>query len=212
MKSSQQDPSPWAVGPILKNPATSEPRSPATTTRRSGGLVAAPAPRNRVVTARTTTPCPAATTFTWVGAHGGAGATSLAAGSGRGTDLTGVWPDPALGWPTAVVLVCRTNAAGLTAAGRMLQEWASRAVPDLDVVALVAVADAPGKLPRTLARRLAEIQTAVPHLLTAPWVPTWREHPYVADPAAATIAAQVERLVAAAIRPSRIPPSRLQEG
>ncbi|MFY0409914.1 DUF6668 family protein, partial [Solicola sp. PLA-1-18] len=108
---------------------------------------------------------------------------------------TSTWPDPALGWPTAVALVCRTNTAGLNAAGRMLQEWASRSVPDLDVVALVAVADAPGRLPHLLRRRLAETQAAVPHLITVPWLSQWREHPYVADPTASAVAGRLTNLV-----------------
>lgn len=132
--------------------------------------------------------------FTWVSAHGGAGGTSLARASGQGADLSGEWPDPALGWPSAVVVVARSNAAGLGAAAELVREVASGRVRGLEVVALVVVADAPLKPTKEHKRRLHELSGAVPTVLTVPWISQWREHPYTPHPAVTTTAAQVATL------------------
>ena len=132
--------------------------------------------------------------WVWVSTHGGAGATSLARSTGEGIDLHQQWPHPNLGWPAAVVLVARTNARGLDAAGRFLHEWVSGAVPGVQVLALVAMADAPGRAPRTIRSRLHELSGSV-KVLPCPWVGEWRETPDVpagdVRKVAATIAAML---------------------
>lgn len=50
--------------------------------------------------------------FGWVNAHGGAGASTLAAVIG-GIDIGCRWSDPSRREPGAVLLVARTHAAGL---------------------------------------------------------------------------------------------------
>lgn len=129
-------------------------------------------------------------TWTWVSTHGGAGSTSLVHGAARGLDLTGRWPAPEHGWPARVVLVARSNMAGLAAAGRFLQEWAAHQVPDLLLVGLVIVADAPGRPTRAARNRSSEL-AAITTVWQLPWVARWRDTPYTAEPAAQKVAATV---------------------
>lgn len=117
-------------------------------------------------------------TWVWLSTHGGAGATSLARSSTEGIDLHRQWPHPNLGWPMSVVLVARTNARGLDSAGRFLHEWVAGVVPDVNVLALVAMADAPGRTPRAIRSRLHELSGSVT-VLQCPWVDEWRETPDV---------------------------------
>ena len=118
----------------------------------------------------------------------------MASASGVGLVLSQRWPAPELGWPSRVVVVCRSNAAGYTAAARLIQEWAAGTVPGLEVVALVVVADSPSKQTRALKARLYELSGAVPQILTVPWIATWRDTPYSADPAVTKVAAAVAAL------------------
>ncbi|MFJ9423212.1 DUF6668 family protein [Streptomyces sp. NPDC101249] len=109
----------------------------------------------------------------WVSAHGGAGASTLAREFG-GTDLGRRWPDPARGEPGRVLLVARTHAAGMRAASRALDALRTEDhPPGVDLVALVLVADAPGRLPITLGRRVRVLRSAT-RVHRLPWVPAWR--------------------------------------
>ena len=155
-------------------------------------LLGASMPRH--LTPTTTTPAPAAYPFTWVAAHGGAGATSLARSTGVGGDLTSLWPAPALGWPTTVCVVARCNTAGLDAAARLLREAASGAVHGLTLAALVVVADSPDRPSKTQRRRLHELDAAAPAVVHLPWISTWRDQPYTPHPAATKVAATAAAL------------------
>ncbi|KUN93710.1 DUF6668 family protein [Streptomyces caeruleatus] len=119
-------------------------------------------------------PSPAAATprrFSWVGVHGGAGATTLATVYG-GQDCGRAWPGPAD--PQSVLLVARTHAAGLAAALGALEIFRRGAAPHgLDLDAVVLVADAPGRLPRPLAERVKVIESVI-DVYRVPWVPAWR--------------------------------------
>lgn len=125
----------------------------------------------------------------WVGAHGGAGESTLAtllpgsAAAGR------AWP---LGQgaerPTAV-LVSRTHLAGLMAAQRAAVDWASGGVPDIQLLGLVLVPDAPGRLPRALRDFARVVAGGVPRVWQLPWVDEWRTTTAV-DPAQAPGAAR----------------------
>ncbi len=132
--------------------------------------------------------------FAWLGAHGGAGATSLARSSGQGGDLTRQWPSPALGWPAEVAIVCRYNAAGLEAAAVLIRESASGTVPEATVVALAVVADSPERPSKEVRRRLHELAAAVSAVIHIPWIRAWRDQPYTPQPAATKAAATVEAL------------------
>jgi hypothetical protein len=111
--------------------------------------------------------------FSWVGAHGGAGASTLAAALG-GFDAGRNWPRVDRGEPGGVLLVARTHAAGLQAASRTLDTFRRGAQPPgVELVAVVLVADAPGRLPRQLAQRIRVIGSAT-KVHRVPWVATWR--------------------------------------
>lgn len=113
----------------------------------------------------------AARRFSWVGTHGGAGVSTLAAVYG-GHDCGRSWPGP--GEPPSVLLVSRTHAAGLdTAAGAVEIFRRGQALPGLDLDAIVLVADAPGRLPRPLAQRVRSLESVI-DVYRVPWVPSWR--------------------------------------
>lgn len=109
----------------------------------------------------------------WVGAHGGAGASTLARVLG-GTDLGCAWPDPSRGEPARVMLVARTHADGMRAASRALNALREGRHPaGMELVALVLVADAPGRLPFVLANRVRILRSAAP-VRRLPWISSWR--------------------------------------
>ncbi|NEB00060.1 DUF6668 family protein [Streptomyces sp. SID13726] len=109
--------------------------------------------------------------FAWVATHGGAGVSTLATVYG-GHDSGRDWPGP--GAPTSVLLVARTHASGLLAVHRALDLFRrGEHPPGLDLDAVVLVADAPGRLPRPLARQIREIEAAV-DVYRVPWVTAWR--------------------------------------
>ncbi|MGV9450208.1 hypothetical protein [Streptomyces sp. NPDC003635] len=109
----------------------------------------------------------------WVQAHGGAGATSLAEVLG-GADLGVRWPKPGAGEPRRVVIVGRTSARGLRAVSQALGALKEgRAPQGLELVGVVLVADAPGRLPLTLLRRIRVLRS-VTHVHRVPWIPAWR--------------------------------------
>jgi hypothetical protein len=111
--------------------------------------------------------------FCWVAAHGGAGTTSLAMVLG-GTDVGCRWPDPAENEPAQVLLVARTHAAGMRAASRALNAMREgRHPPGMTLVALVLVADAPGRLPLSLYSRVRVLRSVAP-VCRIPWIPEWR--------------------------------------
>lgn len=107
-----------------------------------------------------------------VGAHGGSGESSLAA-------LDQDWLPANHSWPrqlgrTVVVLSCRSSAAGLLAAQASATQWAAGLVPDVELLGLVIIADAPGRLPRPL-RDLAQLVSGgVPRAWSIPWIESWR--------------------------------------
>jgi hypothetical protein len=119
----------------------------------------------------------------WVGAHGGSGESTLAG-------LVPEWPEAGHGWPrtataepSRVVLIARSNARGLKAAQAAIMHWASGQVPSVDVLGLVVVADAPGRLPRPLRDLAQVVKGGVPRAWDVPWIESWRlgEPPALAD-------------------------------
>ncbi|MFI8087912.1 hypothetical protein ACIF9R_06265 [Streptomyces sp. NPDC086080] len=124
--------------------------------------VAPPEPAHAHATARR---------FSWVGLHGGAGVSTLAAVYG-GHDSGRVWPGP--DEPRSVLFVARTHAAGLDSVVPAVEAFRRGEAPQgLDLEAVVLVADAPGRLPRPLAHRIRLID-AVIDVYRVPWVPEWR--------------------------------------
>lgn len=111
----------------------------------------------------------------WVGAHGGAGETTLAQLVDGSRTAGRSWPISSDDQRRAhVVLVARTHAAGLCAAQRATSEWAAGGLP-VDLLGLVLIADAPRRLPRPL-RELAELVAGgAPRVWQLPWVEAWRQ-------------------------------------
>lgn len=107
-----------------------------------------------------------------VGAHGGAGTTTLAALLGVG-DAGRCWPLGPSG-STRVVVVARTSAYGIACAQEAAMQWAAGGAPGAELVAVAWVADAPGRLPRALAKRLGLVSGAFPLAVRVPWVGAWR--------------------------------------
>ena len=117
---------------------------------------------------------PAADTLWWVGAHGGAGETTMSRLL-PGTMASGHrWPIPPPPVPTPIVLVARTHASGLRAAQRAATEWASGIVNGISVLGLVLIADAPGRLPRVLDDFADVVGGGVPRVWEIPWIEEWR--------------------------------------
>ncbi|KPI13175.1 hypothetical protein OK074_8822 [Actinobacteria bacterium OK074] len=109
----------------------------------------------------------------WVKAHGGAGASTLAKALG-GVDIGDRWPEPSRGEPGRILVVGRTNAEGLQSVAQALNALREgRAPGGLDLLSLVLVADAPGRLPFSLARRVRVIGSVAP-VHRVPWIPALR--------------------------------------
>lgn len=106
-----------------------------------------------------------------LGVHGGAGESLIAS-------LLG-WEPAQHSWPvtptaladqtTKVVLTCRSDQAGLLAARDASREWAASALPGVELVGLVVVADAPGRMPRPLQDLCDVIAGGLPHCWHLHW-------------------------------------------
>lgn len=105
-----------------------------------------------------------------VGAHGGAGESSIAALIPGARPAGHAWPAD----PAASVLVARTGASALLRAQAALVQWASGEVPDVDLLGLVLIADAPGRLPRPLRSLARHVSGGAPRTWTVPWIDSWR--------------------------------------
>lgn len=109
----------------------------------------------------------------WVGAHGGAGATTFAGALG-GVDVGHAWPDVTEGHPGDMLLLARTHLSGLQAASKTLDALRTGKHPvGLNLLALVLVADAPGRLPVELWRRVRVMRSVV-GTISVPWIAEWR--------------------------------------
>lgn len=91
----------------------------------------------------------------WVGAHGGAGATTLTALVPGTVDGRGVWPaDLPVGVPrthqTPVILTARSTVRGLLAAKQSITHAHLGGLPEINLLGLVVIADAPGRKPREI--------------------------------------------------------------
>ena len=128
----------------------------------------------------------------WVGTHGGSGESTLAALM-PGTQAAGhAWPRTPSQTPARTVLVARGDARGLRAAQDAMRQWAAGLVPSVEVLGLVVMADAPGRVPRSLRDLLQVVSGGVPRTWTVPWVEAWRVGE---PPALASSPREVQRLV-----------------
>lgn len=147
-----------------------------------------------------------------LGAHGGAGVTTLEAIWAPAADSRRGWP--AVDAAPFVVVVARMHAAGLGAAHRLCLQHQAGAAGGCELLGLVTVAAAPGKPAVSLSRRRELVAAAagaswhidwVPELLTAtpselvPWKP-------------GDVAPQVKRLSRPPTPTEAVPPSISEAG
>lgn len=103
-----------------------------------------------------------------VGVTGGAGESTVAA-------LDNHWHGAGHAWPVLkhntprVLLICRSDARGLRAAQGAAQQWAAGLVGAVELLGLVVVADAPGRLPKSLREQLEVVSGGVPRTWQLPW-------------------------------------------
>lgn len=164
---------PWLTGSTAPEPG------PAPVRLRQRELPRPVAPQPGVPTPETADRLPARrvngpASLWWLGVHGGAGETTLAQ-LVAGTRPAGhAWPVRDTGLQANVMLVARSNAAGLTAAQRAATEWACGTLPFIRLLGLVIIADAPGKLPKPLRELSHLVSGGVPHSWHLPWMEAWR--------------------------------------
>lgn len=108
-----------------------------------------------------------------IGTHGGAGATALTACD------TELFFDCGTAWPKterhqACILVARTSARGLQSLQTALQQWAAAETPPVDLLGVVLIADAPGKLPKPLKELMQVVTGGAPRTWQLPWDPAMR--------------------------------------
>lgn len=105
-----------------------------------------------------------------LGAHGGAGVTSLLRAGVAAGDARREWPTFGV-----VVLVARRTAYGLEWARDAARQHASGGAPEgLSLAGLVVVADAPGRTPARVKQFLGLVAGAFPQVWEVPWVEEWR--------------------------------------
>ena len=161
------------------------------------GLVSAP-PAGRMLSSC----AQPAGTVALLGAHGGAGVTSLLR---AGLDQVAVDADRC--WPRAgsVLLVARTSTSGLEWARDLARQHASGRAGEVELLGLVLVPDAPGRLPARISGLRDLVSGAFGRTWHLPWLEPWRlaasTEPLPAHPA-------VQQLLAELVRTCRLPPPR----
>lgn len=175
----QQSLNPWITSPDTDNAETTDPHRPPAAVISSPlrGMVE-PDAADRL--ARRTMTGSAALWIT--GTHGGAGESRIA-DLLHGTRVTDhCWPVLQDGSKPRVLLVCRADMRGLTTARSALTQWASGATPEVDLLGLAILADAPGKSPKALRDFAAIVGGGAPRLWTLPWVEAWRHDDSTSSP------------------------------
>lgn len=124
-------------------------------------------------------PGSAAVGLWWVGAHGGAGVSTLTELIEGTATLGARWPLPPRG-PVPAVLVARTSHCALEAMRDAAIDYAAGGLSSLDLVGWVFIHDAP-KLPAVLQERMRHLAGAAPVddrgralVWELPWVEPWR--------------------------------------
>jgi hypothetical protein len=108
----------------------------------------------------------------WLGVHGGAGESSLAALFPSFSAAEHQWPvDPS--GQTHVVLVARTNHHGMSSVQATMRDWSAHHRHHVLVLGLVLIADRPGRLPRALQDFQRDLEGATPCLWRLPWIDSW---------------------------------------
>lgn len=110
----------------------------------------------------------------YLSAHGGAGATTLAALDERGSDAHGVWPIHSGG--QNVVVVARETVPGLAAAAVAATQWRAGGVQGVKVIALVTVPAQPGRMSGEIARQMQITAGVFPRHYRTEWHPPFMDH------------------------------------
>lgn len=119
----------------------------------------------------------------WItGTHGGSGESRIADIIDGARAVNHCWPVMPDGSTPRVLLVCRADMRGLTAARSALTQWASGAAPSVDLLGLAVLADAPGKTPKELRGFASIVGGGAPRLWNLPWVESWRLGHFTAAP------------------------------
>ena len=114
------------------------------------------------------------TTISLVGAHGGAGTTTLSLLTGL-EDADHSWPVTFPERANDVLIVARSNVWGLQAARTAAQELYAGRVVGVNLLGLVMMADVPGRrLPKELEALVTHVAGAFPQVWRIPWVDGWR--------------------------------------
>lgn len=109
-----------------------------------------------------------------VGAHGGAAESTIASLVPAWSAADHAWHPSGGDVPARSLVVARTHARGLTAAKAAAKQWASGLVPDVELLGLVLVADAPGRLPKPLRDLSKLISGGYPRTWSLSWTEVWR--------------------------------------
>lgn len=109
-----------------------------------------------------------------VGAHGGAGESSLAELDDTWRPGGHAWPCVNGSQPARVVVVARTSSRGLLAAKSAAKQWATGLVQGVELLGLVLIADAPGRLPKPLRDFSKVVAGGYPRTWQVPWIESWR--------------------------------------
>lgn len=111
-----------------------------------------------------------------VGAHGGAGESTIAELDDAWRAARHAWPGaaPSDARPSQVVVAARTSAGGLLAAKAVAKQWAAGLVRGVDLLGLVLIADAPGRLPKPLRDLKKIVGGGYPRTWQVPWIESWR--------------------------------------
>jgi hypothetical protein len=141
-------------------------------------------------------------------AHGGAGVSCLLRAGLAGAGAV----DAERAWPACgpVLLVARTSTYGLEAARDAARTHAhGDAGPDVALLGLVLVADAPGRLPPRI-RSLADLVTgAFQRMWQVPWLTEWRlaaaDEPLPAHPEVTRLITDLRALTGARLEPATAP-------
>lgn len=112
-----------------------------------------------------------------VGAHGGAGESTLAGLVPGWAAAEHAWPRVGTWKHSPVVLMARSDLRGLRAAQAAATQWAAGLAPGVELLGLIVSADAPGRLPQPLRELLKVVGGGVPRVWELPWVESWRTDP-----------------------------------
>lgn len=110
-----------------------------------------------------------------LGAHGGAGVTTLAHMLAPAADCGRRWPAVLGGESPLVVLVARETIEGLSWAHDLLRQWCCGQAGDSVLVGLITCAHQPGKQPKPIRQYLSLVSDLLPKdgLWRVDWQPDW---------------------------------------